>query len=62
MRGQGALCLVMALFYAVALSLIGLHHAVLIADTRRSDKLYPLSRIAHRSRGINLHCNCSVLA
>ena len=29
-RGQGTLCLVMALFYAVALSLIGLHHAVLI--------------------------------
>ena len=29
-RGQGTLCLVMALFYALALSLIGLHHAVLI--------------------------------
>ena len=29
-RGQGILCLIMALFYAVALSLIGLHHAVLI--------------------------------
>src|SRR5256885_16619601 len=29
-RAQGTLCLVMALFYAVALSLVGLHHAMLI--------------------------------
>jgi predicted PurR-regulated permease PerM len=28
--GQGTLCLIMALLYAVALSLIGLHHAILI--------------------------------
>jgi predicted PurR-regulated permease PerM len=29
-RGQGLLCLVLAAFYALALSLIGLHHSVLI--------------------------------
>jgi predicted PurR-regulated permease PerM len=28
--GQGALCLILALFYAVALSLIGLKHGLLI--------------------------------
>ena len=30
MLGQGALCLILALFYAVALSLIGLKHGILI--------------------------------
>ena len=30
MRGQGALCLILSFFYAVALSLVGLNHGLLI--------------------------------
>ena len=48
-RGQGAVCLILGLFYAISLSLVGLNFGFLIGSVGRSDQLHSVRR--HRSSG-----------
>ena len=48
-RGQGAVCLFLGLFYAISLSVVGLNFGFLIGSIGRSDQLHSVRR--HRSSG-----------
>ena len=61
-RGQSALCLILSVFYAAALSLIGLNHGIMIGHRRGPDQLHPLSRFDDRSCGLDLRRDRAVLA
>ena len=62
-RGQSALCLILAVFYAAALHLIraGTKYADALCEPA-VDWVHPLCRLALGLSGFNLHRNCAVLA
>ena len=60
--GQGALCLILALFYAVALSLIGLKHGLLIGLAAGLISFVPYLGSLDRPRGIDVRRGRTVLA
>ena len=51
-RGQGTLCLVLGLIYAVGLTLVGLNFGILIGIFAGSDQLHPLCRVAGRAGAV----------
>jgi len=61
-RGQSALCFVLAVFYAAALWLIGLKHGLRDRFYRRLAQLHSLSRLALRHHYFDVRRNRTILA
>ena len=55
LRGQGAICLILAACYAVALKSIGLKSWIVDRPRRRPARLHSLSRRADRTRSVRQH-------
>ena len=61
-RGQGTVCLILGLFYAASLTIIGVNFGLLDRTVRRSDIFHSVCRLDCRIFTLDWRCACPVLA